>query len=111
MVATITLLDSFGIPVVGFDRAQVDLIKVIEYMYKYNSNKSRQFFSTIKRESVGKEFHSRIELIQDNMSIIDVDNTSTQTNMIVSRKRDADSNSVLSVYTKETSPLKKMKFS
>ena len=67
MVATITLLDAFGIPVVGFDRAHVDLIKVIEYMYKYNSNKSRQFFSTIKRESVGKEFHSSIDHVQENI--------------------------------------------
>ena len=61
LVATITLLDSFATPVIGYDRTLVELTKVIEYLYKHNSNKNREFFSTIKRESIGKSFYSRLK--------------------------------------------------
>ena len=53
MESTVTLLDSYGKPMSGFNRSLLDLCRLKEYIYKHQSKSGRYIFSSIDQESIG----------------------------------------------------------
>ena len=58
MVVTITLLNDFVTPIPGYTRFLVNLVFVIDYIYKHNGTAKSFLFSKLEEESVGDTFCS-----------------------------------------------------
>ena len=58
MVVTITLLNDFGMHILVYNRCLMDLVVVIDYIYKFNGIAKRYMFSKLAEESVGGTFCS-----------------------------------------------------
>ena len=58
LAARITFLDKIGKPYGGYTECLVDLIRVIEYIYKHNGTKGRCIFSFVNKKSIGSLYHS-----------------------------------------------------
>ena len=58
MVVTITLLDQYGQPIRGYNRAIVEMTRVIDYIYKHKGKQRRFVFSSILKESIGPQFQT-----------------------------------------------------
>ena len=58
MVVTITLLNDFGKPIPGYTRCLVNMVFVMDYIYKHNGTSNCFVFSKLEEESVGGTFCS-----------------------------------------------------
>jgi hypothetical protein len=65
MVVTITLLNDYGTTIPGYTRCLVDMVLVMEYIYKHNGTAKRFVFSKLEEESVGATFCSISSIQQD----------------------------------------------
>ena len=69
LVATITLLDSFAQPVPGYNRALIEMTRVVDYVYKHKGTANKHLFSTIHKESFGQD---SVSCYSGNQSTIDL---------------------------------------
>ena len=69
-MVTITLLNDYGKPIPGYTRCLVNLVFVIDYIYKHNGTSKRFVFSKLEEESVGGTFCSISNIHQNtNLSV------------------------------------------